>query len=62
MAGRLKEDVVSVEGRWWERRVGLVCSWSGLPSPFSAARAERQAAEVGGKGGEWAGHFVIRLE
>lgn len=29
------------------------------PFPLCAARAERQAAEVGGKGGEWAGHFGI---
>lgn len=27
VAGRLKEDVVSVTGRWWERRVGRSCSW-----------------------------------
>jgi hypothetical protein len=61
VAGRLKEDVVSVTG-------GCMCSGGGgsgpfartscLSSPLHAAGAEGQAAEVSGKGGEWAEHFV----
>lgn len=65
VAGRLKEDVVSMEGR-------CRCGGSlGLPqvltpllsSPLFAARAERQAAEIGGEGGELrGGHLGARAE
>lgn len=58
VAGRLKEDVVSVEGEGWEGRDGIGLLLGSHSSPFHAARAEGQAAEVSGKGGEWTGHFV----
>lgn len=60
VAGRLKEDVVRVEAQWWEEG-----GWAGSgpsPRPLPAARAEGQAAEVGGEGGEWAGHLGVRWE
>lgn len=42
--------------------MGLVLLLGSHLSPLHAARAERQAAEVGGKGGEQTGHFGVRLE
>lgn len=62
VAGRLKEDVVSVKGEWWQGRDGICLLLGSHSSPLHAARAEGQAAEVSGKGGEWAGHFGVRLE
>lgn len=51
-----------LSGVWWEEKVG----WVWLVGPHScllpAARAEGQVAEVGGEGGEWAGHFSVSLE
>lgn len=53
MAGRLKEDVVRMAGgRWVGAGLGLLRPLGPHPSPLSAAGAEGQAAEVGGKGGE----------
>lgn len=68
VAGRLKEDVVSVEGSGEYGGQRRVWGETGPPPSSSflfllfAARAERQVTEVGGKGGEWAGHLGIRLE
>lgn len=61
VAGRLKEDVVS-GGRGGEGGGGADLLPGSHPSLLCAARAEGPAAEVGGKGGEWAWYFGIRLE
>lgn len=55
VAGKLKEDVVSVEVGGGRKGMGRVLLLGSHPSPLRAARAEGQAAEVGGKGGEWQG-------
>lgn len=62
VAGRLKEDVVSVEGEGWQGRDGICLLLGSHSFALHTARAEGQAAEVSGKGGEWARHFGVRLE